>query len=54
MDVGVFRQEIIMETTEKDRCDTSETGENIWFTFSRRHILSWPAGDCFLPHWAAT
>jgi len=29
-----------METTQKDRCNTSETGEMIWFTFSRRHLLS--------------
>ena len=29
-----------METTEQDRCNTSETGENIWFTFTRRHFFS--------------
>jgi cytochrome b6-f complex iron-sulfur subunit len=30
-----------METTEeKDRCNASETGDMIWFTFSRRHFLS--------------
>jgi len=29
-----------METTEKDKCCSSETEERIWFSFSRRHFLS--------------
>ena len=29
-----------METTEQDRCKTSETGENLCFTFSRRHFFT--------------
>ena len=29
-----------METTEKDKCYSSETEERIWFSFSRRHFLS--------------
>jgi cytochrome b6-f complex iron-sulfur subunit len=29
-----------METTKQDRCNTSETGENMCLSFSRRHFFS--------------
>ena len=29
-----------METTKQDRCNTSETGENMCISFSRRHFFS--------------
>ncbi len=29
-----------METTGRNKIQTSETGEKIWFTFTRRHFLS--------------
>ncbi len=37
-----------MNTTEKNKCNSSEAKSGIWFTFSRRHFLSLAGWGLFL------